>query len=115
MALGGRGKYRCYLKTFPHFKPQRIPTSPGLVFQLVGMSSSTLKVYRFHSQSGHIPRLWVQSPVRVLVGGNQSMFLSHINASLSLSLSLSLPSINIAFVRIKKEQERKESLQVGNK
>ena len=39
-------------------------------------------------------RLWVQSPVRVLTGGNQSKFLSHINVfpSPSPSLSLCLPS-----------------------
>ena len=40
----------------------------------------------FHSWSGHIPRLWVRSPVRACTGGNLSMFLSHIDLSLSLSL-----------------------------
>ena len=48
----------------------------------------TPKHCRFDSQSGHIPRLQVQSLVRVHTRGNQSMFLSHINVFLSPFLSL---------------------------
>ena len=42
---------------------------------------------QFDSQSGHIPRLRVQSPVGVGTVGNRSMFLSHIDVSLPFSLS----------------------------
>ena len=38
------------------------------------------------SQSGHKPGLWVQTPIRVRAGGNQSMFCSHITVSLPLFL-----------------------------
>ena len=48
---------------------------------------------RFDSWSGHIPRLQVRSPVRAHMGGNQLMFLSHIDVSFSPVLSLK--SINI--------------------
>ena len=60
---------------------------------------STPKGCRFDSQSGHIPRLQVQSPVGVHTGGNLLMFLSHIDVSLShrfLSLSPTPKSINIS-------------------
>ena len=40
----------------------------------------------FDSQSGNIPRSWVQSPVGECSRGNSSMFLSLINVSLPLSL-----------------------------
>ena len=63
----------------------------GWMAQLVGASSHAPKCCRFNTESGHIPRLQVQSPVRVHMGGNQLMFLSHISVSLSLSFSLSLP------------------------
>ena len=46
------------------------------------------KGQRFNSWSGHIPGLWVRSPVGVHMKGNQSMYLSPINVSLSLLLLL---------------------------
>lgn len=50
----------------------------------------------FNPWGGHMPRLRVQSPVGVCVGGSRLMFFSHV----SLSLSLSLKSIKTA---LKKE------------
>ena len=63
----------------------------GMV-QVVGESSSFRpKGHRFDPWSGHMPRLWVQSPVGACLRGNQLMFLSHINIfSLFLSLCSSL-------------------------
>ena len=43
------------------------------------------------SQSGHILRFQVRFLAGAHRGGNQSMFLSHVDVSLSLSLSLPLP------------------------
>ena len=40
----------------------------------------------FNSGSGHMPRLWVQSPVGEFMRVNQSVFLSPINVSLPLFL-----------------------------
>ena len=40
-----------------------------------------------HSQSGHVPGLWVPSPVRACARGNRSMFLS-LSPSLPLSLKI---------------------------
>ena len=60
------------------------------VAPLVGASACKPKSCGFSSWSGHIPGLWVRSPLRVYMGGNQSMFLSHIDVSLSSSLSLTL-------------------------
>ena len=54
------------------------------VAQLVGVSSSKVKGGGFHSTSGHMPGLRVQSPIRMCARGNRSMFLT-----LSLSFSLS--------------------------
>ena len=54
------------------------------------MSSHEPKGPRFRSWSGHTPRLWVQSLVGAHMGGNLSVFLSHIDIPLSLSSSLSL-------------------------
>ena len=61
------------------------------VAQLVGESSHTPKGYGFDSQSGHIPRLWVQSPDKAHSGSSQLMFPSHINVSLCLFFSLPVP------------------------
>ena len=61
-----------------------------VVAQLVRALSHKLKGHRFDSQPGYKPRLQVQSLVRAHMGGNQSMFLSHIDVSLSLSLSVSV-------------------------
>ena len=48
---------------------------------LVGASSCTPKSCKFDPQSGHTPKLQVQSLVRVCMGGSGSMsvFLSHIS------------------------------------
>ena len=51
------------------------------VAQLVGASSHRPKGHGFDSQSGHIPRLWVLSPVPACARGNRSMFLSYIHIS----------------------------------
>ena len=48
----------------------------------VGASSRAPKGCGFNYRSGHIPGLHVQSPFWAPAGGNQSMFLSHINLSL---------------------------------
>ena len=67
--------------------------SPVRVVQLVGASSGTPNGCQFDSQSGHIPKLWVQSLAWEHAGGNQSViFLSHINVFLALPTPLlSLP------------------------
>ena len=52
---------------------------------MVGASFSARKGYRFHSLLGHTPKFRVQFLVRACTGGNQSMFLSHIDVALSLS------------------------------
>ena len=84
----------CYLVTFS------INYLPGMGVQLIRASSHTPKDWGFDSWLGHIPRLWVQSPVGMCRRGTRSMFLSHIDVSFSLSLSLppfvSLKSINIS-------------------
>ena len=68
--------------------------------QLVEAPSRTPKGCGFAPQSGHIPRLQVQSLVGAGTGSNRSIFLSYISVSLSLSLfplslPLSLKSVNI--------------------
>ena len=63
------GNYKLYVS-------QNVHGSPGWVAQLVGASSYTPEVCGFDPWSRHIPRLWVQSPVKVHTGGNQLMFLS---------------------------------------
>ena len=63
------------------------------VAQLLGASSRAADGCGFDSWSGHVPGLWVRSPVGSAMGGNQTMFLS-------LSLALSPPLINI--LKIKK-------------
>ena len=54
------------------------------VAQLVWISSCNPEGHRFGSWSGHMPGLQVQLPIEVCLGGNQSMFLSHIDVSLPL-------------------------------
>ena len=61
------------------------------VAQLVRASFHKSKGYGFDSQSGHMPRSWVQTPIRVHTRGDQLLFLSHIDVSLPLSLSLPSP------------------------
>ena len=75
------------------------PNSPSFVFQKVeivpwpggSVGWSVIlypkKGWGVYSWSEHIARLLVPSPVGAHVGGNRSMFLTHINVSLSLSLS----------------------------
>ena len=52
-----------------------------------------LKGGRFHSRSGHVPGVQVQSLVWVPTEGNHSMFLSHVDVSLSFSLPFPLSKI----------------------
>ena len=61
--------------------------SPGQVAQLVGGLSHTPKCYRLDSWSGHLPRLWLRSPVGAHTAGSWSLFLSYINVPLSLPAS----------------------------
>ena len=90
--------------------------SPGWVAQLVGALSYTSKGCRFDSRSGHIPRLikvFISGPG--VYGGNQLMFLSHVNDSLSLPpsahpLPLSLKSVNISLGEYLKKNNYVHSL-----
>ena len=52
----------------------------------------------FNSQSGHVPRLQVQSPFGACTEDNRLMILSHVNVSLFLFLSfpVSLEAVNPA-------------------
>ena len=50
---------------------KRVRWALAIVAYLVGVSSRTPKGWVFDSQSRHIPRLWVQSPVGAHMGGNQ--------------------------------------------
>ena len=52
------------------------------------VSSHKAKGHWFNSWSGHMPGLWVQSPVGACMRGSRSIFLFHINVSLSLFLPL---------------------------
>ena len=71
----------------------------GWMAQLVGSSSNTPKGRRFDSQSGHIARLWVRSPVKMHTSEPINVSL----ISMSLPLALSLKSIKTSpQVRIKK-------------
>ena len=63
--------------------------SLGWVAQLPRALARTPTGYGFNPSSKHIPRLYVRSPIRARMGGNPSMFLSHISVSLSLPSSLS--------------------------
>ena len=60
----------------------------GRVTQLVEASSCTPRGRGFNSLSRHILGLRIQPLLGVRTGGNQSMFLSHIDVSLFLALSL---------------------------
>ena len=62
---------------------------PGQVAQLVGVLSHTPKGCRFNFQSGHAPRLRVQSQVGACTQGNRVIVPPHVYVSLSLSLSFS--------------------------
>ena len=58
----------------------------GQMVQLVGASTLYQKVMG----SGHIPRLWVRTPVWEHLGGKWLMIPSHMDVSLSLPLSFPL-------------------------
>ena len=70
------------------YKLYNCGSCPGHMAQLVGAPSCTPKDFGFDPQSGYISRLQVWSPVRTHTGGNQLIFLSHINLSLSPPSSL---------------------------
>ena len=83
-----------------------VALSPCQMPQLAGELSHTPKGCGFDSWLGHIPRLWVWSPVREHIGGkgatNRSMFLI-----LSFSLSLHPSSLlTYLWVRIKKKRKK---------
>ena len=80
-------------------KENRAPSWPGV---WVGALSYTLKVCRFDSRSGHIPRLQVQSLVGACMGGNQLVVLF-----LSPFLSLSKTNKHILRWELKKRKEKK--------
>ena len=63
---------------------KRTNCCPGQAALVVGASSCAPEGLGFDSHSGHIPRLQVQFPVKVRMGGSWLMFLSHIDVSLSL-------------------------------
>ena len=69
---------------------QNVGRHPCQVARLVGASSRTPRGRGFDSQSGCIPRLWVQSLVRAHMVDNQLVFFFHIDISLFLSPFLSL-------------------------
>ena len=60
------------------------------VAQLTGHHPHKEKGHGFNSRSGNMPGLQAQSPVRELMRGNQSTFLSHIDVSVFLP---SFPSL----------------------
>ena len=77
--------YFCFISSIIKIQNSKSPPQAlASVAQLVGASSREPKSHWFDSQSGHIPRLQVRSPVRARAGDSRSMFPS-------LSLSLSLP------------------------
>ena len=61
---------------------------PGCVPQVGGSIDLHTKRLWVQSQSGHIPRLRVRSPVGEHTGGNQSTSPSHVAFSVSLPTSL---------------------------
>lgn len=70
--------------------------------QLVGASTQTPNASGLNSQSEHIPKLQVQSPVGIGREGNQEMFLSHINVCLSLFPNFL--SLKYIFLKVIKEK-----------
>ena len=61
------------------------------VAQLVGVSSHNPKGHGLDSQSGHMPGLQVQSPVRMSTGGSTRMSVSLLHKCFSPSLPLPSP------------------------
>ena len=84
----------------------RAGSSPDWCGSVGWVSSCKVKGCWFDSWSGHMPGLWVQTPVGVCTGGNWSMFVSHIDLSLLLSLP-PFPSLQkyINKIFFKKEQD----------
>ena len=72
------------------------------VAQLVGASSRTPGSLRFNSPSGHMPRLWVWSPIEACMQGSQSMFLSQINVSLPTPCQINKCILRQGFKKITK-------------
>ena len=66
--------------------------APGQCGSAGRTSSHKPKSCGFSSQSGHMPGLGVQSLIGVCTGGNQLLFLCHIDVSLPLFLPL-FPSL----------------------
>ena len=77
--------YDTCFKYTDHFE---IPNSLDLCGSVGWAPSHKLKGHWLDSQSGHMPRLQVQSPVGAGMRGNRLIFPSHIKVSLPLSLSL---------------------------
>ena len=78
------------------------------VTQLIGALSSKPKGCGFDSQSGHMPRLWVQSPVWACTRGTDQCFfltLMLLSPSLSPSLPISLKSISMSQMRFMPNSE----------
>ena len=63
---------------------------------MVGALSCIPKGWGFNSWSGHMPGLWVWSPVRTHMNGNQSMFLS-LPSSFSKSVNIFFKNIAVTF------------------
>ena len=86
------------LNTSSIFLIKRIIFWPWLVWP--GWASSCkLKVCQVDSASGHMPALWVRSPVGAPVRGNWLMFLSHID----VSPPLFIPPFPSQKIKIKKK------------
>ena len=79
------------IKTFIFIKKLR--HSPDRCGSVGWASSHKAKGCHFDSGSGHMPRLWMQSPVGVPTRGKLSMFLSHTDASLPLFFLPPFPSL----------------------
>ena len=64
--------------------------SPGLCGSVGWALSHRLKGCQFNSPWGHVAGLWVRSPAKARMAGNQSVFLPPISVSLPLCLPLVL-------------------------
>ena len=96
-------------KNYKYFHTNKtIYTWPVWLSWLGHLPVDLLKGHKFDSPPGHMPGLWVPSPVRACTRGNQLMFLSHIDvfAPLSPSLPLSLKSISMSSGENKNKQTK---------
>ena len=83
--------------------PSKIMTvALASVGQLVGVPSCEPKACRFNSQSGHMPGLWIWSPVRVRREIDVSLSQWCVSHPLSPSLPISLKSISMSLLRVEK-------------